>query len=570
MKRESGRVFVLGLDGATFDIIDALIAKGRLPNLASLIRRGCGGELISTIHPFSAQAWSSFMTGMNPGKHGIVDFTEHVKGEYRLKFLNASHRRGKSLWRILSEHGRRVCVLNVPFTYPPEEVNGFMISGMDAPSTDSEYTYPKELSEEISAHVGEYIIELGVKDYIAKGHPEAFLKEIEDAFKVQMKTLDYLLNQEAWDFFMYVCRFTDQVQHYFWKYYDANHPSYDEYAEDELRNAIASLYESIDELIGRLTETLDEEVNIVVMSDHGHGGINGKKIFLNKWLESQGLLEFEENRRVSSGGLFGLVSKRQKGDFLNFVRSKVPKKWRLRIVRNMPMLKDNFISQEAFSNIDWERTKAYSDEKKGNIWINVRGCQPNGIVNPGEEYEKVREQVIEKVKQMKDPDSQTPIFPEVFKKEELYSGPYLDKAPDIILNEGKSKYSYVFKRSNRSEDQASWIAPLTKGEMDKLPNATHRVEGILIVKGKHLREEGRIFQPANIMDIAPTILYMMGLPVPENMDGKVLIDLFDEEYMTRHQVELLSSEDGEEREGQEYGPDEEEIISERLRQLGYL
>jgi predicted AlkP superfamily phosphohydrolase/phosphomutase len=158
MKRESGKVFVLGLDGATFDIIDALIAKGRLPNLEKLIQQGCGRELLSTIHPFSAQAWSSFMTGMNPGKHGIVDFTEHVKGEYKLKFLNASHRRGKSLWRILSDHGKRVGVLNVPFTYPPEEVNGFMISGMDAPSTDSDYTYPKELSEEISTQVGEYII----------------------------------------------------------------------------------------------------------------------------------------------------------------------------------------------------------------------------------------------------------------------------------------------------------------------------------------------------------------------------------------------------------------------------
>jgi predicted AlkP superfamily phosphohydrolase/phosphomutase len=570
MKRESGKVFVLGLDGATFDIIDALIAKGRLPNLANLIQQGCGRELLSTIHPFSAQAWSSFMTGMNPGKHGIVDFTEHVKSEYKLKFLNASHRRGKSLWRILSDHGKRVGVLNVPFTYPPEEVNGFMISGMDAPSTDSDYTYPKELSEKISTQVGEYIIELGVKDYIAKGRPEAFLKEIENAFEVHMKTLNYLLKQEPWDFFMYVCRFTDQVQHYFWKYSDPNHPSYDENADEELKNAITSLYERIDKAIGRLIRFLDEEVNIVVVSDHGHGGINGKKIFLNKWLSCQGLLAFEEKRNISGGGLFGFVPKKQKGDFLNFVRSRIPKKWRSRLVKSMPMLKDNFISHEAFSNIDWEKTMAYSDEKRGNIWINVRGCQPKGVVSPGEEYQNVREQVIEKVKQMKDPDSQALIFPEVFRKEELYSGPYMDNAPDIILTEGKSKYTYVLKRSNRGEDETSWIAPLTRNEMDKLPNATHRLEGILITKGKHLRERGRIPKPASIVDIAPTILYMMGLPVPENMDGSVLIDLFQEEYVARHQVEHLSSDYVEEKEKQEYSPEEEKIISERLRQLGYL
>ncbi|UCG80863.1 MAG: alkaline phosphatase family protein [Desulfobacterales bacterium] len=570
MTTEFGKVFVLGLDGATFDIIDPLIAGGRLPNLESLIQQGCGCQLLSTIHPFSAQAWSSFMTGMNPGKHGIIDFTEHVKSEYRLKFLNASHRRGKSLWRILSDCGKKVGVVNVPFTYPPEEVNGFVISGMDAPSTVDDYMYPKTLSHEIMAEVGNYVIEVGVKDYIAKGRVTDFLAEIQNAFEVQMRTLKYLIENKPWDLFVYVCRLTDQVQHYFWRYSDPHHPFYEEGAAIVLKEAVASLYERIDRAIGSLIKFLGDEVSIIVVSDHGHGGINGKKIFLNKWLSQEGFLRFAERQNGRGSRMFGFVTGERKRDILNFVRRTIPKRLRAGLVKKAPVLKDGFISREAFSNIDWEKTSAYSDEKKGNIWINVTGCQPKGVIAPGEEYEKVREEVIARLREMRDPDSQEPIFPEVFRKEELYWGPYIENAPDIILTEGKRKYTYILQRSKSSEDKTSWIAPLNGYEMDNLPNATHRLEGILMMRGRHLQKRGRVFKPASIIDVAPTILYMMGLPVPQEMDGRVLIDLFQKKYVARHQVERVSSDGGEDKEKREYSPEEEEIISERLRQLGYL
>jgi predicted AlkP superfamily phosphohydrolase/phosphomutase len=570
MTTEFGKVFVLGLDGATFDIIDPLIAAGRLPNLKRLIEQGCGCQLLSTIHPFSAQAWSSFMTGMNPGKHGIIDFTEHVKSEYRLKFLNASHRQGKSLWRILSDSGRKVGVVNVPFTYPPEEVNGFLISGMDAPSTAGDYTYPKALSDEIMAEVGNYVIEVGVKDYIAKGRVKDFLQEIQHAFEVQVRTLQYLIENKPWDLFVYVCRLTDQVQHYFWRYSDPNHPFYEEGASGALKDAVASLYERIDGVIGSLVGSFGDEVSIILVSDHGHGGINGKKIFLNKWLNQEGFLRFSERQNGGGSRVFGSITRDRKRDLLNFVRRTIPKRLRAGLVKRAPFLKDSFISREAFSNIDWENTAAYSDEKKGNIWINVTGCQPHGVVAPGEEYEQVRKEIIARLKKMRDPDTQEIIFPEVFRKEELYWGPYIDNAPDLILTEGKRKYAYVLQRSKTTEDKTSWIAPLNGYEKENLPNATHRLEGILIMKGRHLQQRGKISQPANIVDVAPTILHMMGLPVPEEMDGKVLIDLFKDAYVARHQVERVSSDDGEDKEKREYSPEEEEIISERLRQLGYL
>ncbi|MHC4474157.1 MAG: alkaline phosphatase family protein [Planctomycetota bacterium] len=572
MAAEFRKVFVLGLDGATFDIIDPLIAKGQLPNLGDLIRQGCGQELLSTIHPYSAPAWSSFMTGMNPGKHGIVDFTQHIKSEYKLKFLNASHRQGKSLWRVLSDHGKRVGVVNVPFTYPPEKVNGFMISGMDAPSTNSDFTYPKELSGEIAARVGEYVIEVGVKDYIAKGRPKDFLREIKHAFELQMKTLEYLIDNKPWDFFVYVCRLTDQVQHYFWKYFDPQHPFYEEEADGELKDAIACLYRRIDSTIGSLMASLGEDVNVIVVSDHGQGGINGKKVFLNKWLSSEGFLTFSEKKETTARRVFGCISRKRKGEFIDLIRKVIPKGVRTVLVDRAPMLKDKLISHEAFSNIDWEKTQAYSDEKRGNVWINVKGCQQKGIVAPGEEYENLRGHIIAKLKDLRDPETDEPMFSEIFRKEELYHGPYLEKAPDIVLTEGNKKYSCVFRRSRDWKNKALWMEPLNQDEAGKLPNASHRLEGILIMKGRNIRKRGRVRQPVSIMDVAPTVLYMMGLPVPEEMDGKVLLDVFTNDYLTYHEVTYVMCEDGEakEKERLEYSEEEEEMISERLRQLGYF
>lgn len=563
------KVLIIGLDGATFNVIDQLITKGQLPNLEKLIRQGCGLELLSTIPPYSAPAWSSFMTGMNPGKHGIVDFTEHIKSEYKLKFLNASDRQGKSLWRILSEYGKNVAVVNVPFTYPPEEVNGFIISGMDAPSTNTDYTYPKELSDEIAAKIGRYIIEVSVKDYIAKGRPKKFLREIENVFKLHTKMLKYLLNNKPWDLFIYVCRLTDQIQHYFWKYFDPQHPFYQEEADEELKDAVPSVYRKIDTFIGELVASLDENVNVIVISDHGQGGITGKKIYLNKWLKNQGFLEFDEKKNKRNK-LLNFMGRKTGNELIYFIRKRIPKVIRTAVIKKAPILKDKLVSYRSFSNIDWEKTKAYSDEKRENIWINVRGCQPKGIIAPGKEYENLRDEIIAKLKDMRDPQTGELIFPEIFKKEALYQGPYIEKAPDIIFTQGKRKYTYILQTSNEENNTALWIDCLNKRETATLPNADHRLEGILIVKGRNVRERGRIFQPASIVDVAPTILYMMGLPVPEEMDGKVLLDLFTDDYRAGHEVTYTLSQDYEKKEKREYTVEEEELISERLKDLGYL
>jgi len=564
------RVLVLGLDGATFDVIEPLIAKGEMPNLKKLIAEGCASDLISTIHPYSAQAWSSFMTGMNAGKHGILDFTEHVKSEYRLKFLNSSHRDGRTLWGIVGDYGKKVGVVNVPFTYPPEHVNGFIVSGMDAPSVSSNFTYPDDLKNEIFSKVDEYIIEPEVKDFIAQGRPEGFLDAMKRAFDLQVQVLEYLVKEKPWDLFVYVNRLTDQVQHYFWKYYDSGHPGYVPDADEELKDAIPWVYRAMDSVLGELMTWLGDEASIVVMSDHGQGGINGQSVFLNNWLSDQGFLKFRDGGKGPAGRFLNKTLLKKKGGLIDLIRRRVPKGMRNALVKRAPGLKDQLISHGLFSNIDWERTKAYSDEKRANIWINVKGAQGQGIVGPGEEYEEVRRAIIASLATLQDPVTHDPIFPDVYRKEDLYSGPHLDKAPDILLGQGMRKYVYVLQRSGGGRDGTAWIRQMSGAELSSRTNANHRLEGILAVRGKSIKKMGSLPASARIVDVAPTILYMMGLPVPSEMDGKVLLELFSDEYRTAHGVNYCESGGGDAAVRTEYSEAEEAVISRRLKELGYL
>jgi len=144
------------LDGATFKVITPWVKEGKLPTLAKIMEKGAWGELESTIHPLSPQAWASFMTGKNPGKHGIFEFVEHKPHSYDLRYVNGASVQGKKLWDILSDAGKRVCVINVPFTYPPNKVNGYLIAGLDAPGPHSNFCHPPELMAELTQKFGQY------------------------------------------------------------------------------------------------------------------------------------------------------------------------------------------------------------------------------------------------------------------------------------------------------------------------------------------------------------------------------------------------------------------------------
>lgn len=566
-----GKVLVIGLDGATFNVIDPLIANGLLPNLEKLIRQGCRSELFSTIQPISAPAWSSFMTGMNPGKHGILDFTEHSMDDYSVKFINASYRRGKTLWRILGDFGKRVSVMNVPFTYPPEELNGFCICGMDAPGVKDRYFYPQGLFHEINRKVGKYVIEVSVRDFIRARKPLLFLQKIQEALSIQFRSAKYLMQNKPWDFFIYVCRAPDQVQHFFWKYADPGHPLHEDGKDKNLRDAISLIYSQIDDDIGELLKGIDETDMVIVLSDHGHGGNYDKVIFLNQWLRKLGLLEFKRQGGGKTHTMGYLSGRLISGDLINRAKRVIPRNVKSLLLDKVPFLRDKIESQLSFANIDWSKTKAYSEENRGNIWINVKGRQPQGTVDPASEYQELRERIVKELLDMADPETGKKIVKKVFRREELYRGPYLEKAPDIMFIQDADPYAYVLRRSDPSRNDAHWLRKLSADEAEQFQNASHRLEGILIAKGRGIRKGQKISKGANIIDVAPTVLHLMGVPVPRDMDGQVLRDFLTDEFLAENQIVYSSmDDDGPQKEITAYSAREEDIISERLRGLGYF
>jgi len=563
------RVIVIGLDGATFNLIMPWIEMGRLPNINKLIQEGVYGDLESTIQPMSPQAWSSFITGKNAGKHGIFDFTWRKPYSYEVQLTNASYRKGKSLWRILGEQGKKVGVINVPMTYPPEKVNGFLISGMDAPGVNSDFIYPSELYKEILEHFGKYIIGQRLWEFSRRGKLRELLDALKEMVRLRTDISLYLLDKRRSDFFMVVYRATDVVQHIFWKYYDPNHPLHPA-GTAGFENAIYEIYHELDLAIGKFIQLMDSNSSLILISDHGAGGNSPKSIYLNSWLESEGFLNYMD-RPIKKG----IVLNDRLEQYLLSAKGRlaqyVPRKLKLDLQRLLPSFFNKVASISYFSHIDWSKTKAYSEEIRTNIWINLKGREPGGIVEQ-ENYEALRNEIIKRIYSLKDPDTGRQIFQRVFKKEELYQGKFLNSAPDLVLLQAQDQYELIPRSSlNIKKREAIKIPSEDECRRDTKPSGGHRLNGILISYGKHFPKNHRI-ERANIIDLAPTILYMMGCPIGSDMDGRIVKEIFTDEFLKENLPiynDTVESSDASVPK-KKYEKEEEQEIKDRLKGLGYF
>jgi predicted AlkP superfamily phosphohydrolase/phosphomutase len=550
------RVFVIGLDGATLDLIRPWAEEGKLPNLAEIMATGAFGKLHSTIHPLTAPAWTSFMTGKNPGKHGIFDFISLFPNSYNIKYNNALSRRSPSLWKLLSGSGKKVICVNVPFTFPPEEVNGILISGLDTPSTKNVFTYPPSLGDEIKRRFGEYII---MAPY--KHGRSGYVKEIFRMIENRVATVDYLMESEPWDFFMVVFNATDVVQHTFWKYMDPSHPQYIEEEAAKYGDVILRVYQKMDKVVGQLLERVEKEATLVIMSDHGAGPLR-KVVYLNKWLEEQNLLGSVRNEGSTlTCGVLGRA-------LLGRCKKNLPRGTKNIIKKFFPKARDKVDSYLVTSHIDWSRTKAFSFGVHGNIFINLAGRQPKGTVRPGKDYEALRTEIIARLSRLSDPETGEVVVQRVYRREELYHGACVDLAPDLLV-EWKD-YAYTAQQ-DYGEGITSVFQTRDKFEFsEKEHNGSHRLDGVFMMCGGPAKA-GIELEGCEIIDLAPTILYLMGEQVPEDMDGKVLTSALTENYVEAHPILYGKVTD---RRPEEvvttYSSDEAEKIEERLKDLGYL
>jgi len=548
------RVIVIGLDGATFDILQPWMEAGHLPVLKRLMDQGASGPLRSTIHPLTACAWNSFITGVNPGKHGVFDFTRRKLGSYDLELVNAHSRHAPSLWRLLSDAGRTVGVVNVPMTYPPEPVNGYLVSGIDTPDLSSPYTYPAELAQEIAP---EHLIAVSASGTTHQRYLQETLEAVDRRFAVMWR----LLQKGQPDFFMKVIMETDAIQHCSWDLMkQEGHPQ---------QHAILQVYQRIDNHLQKLVDYLPEDTTLVVMSDHGAGPIE-KVVYLDTWLSKLGLLRYAA-KSVSPTALVRNAFKKIGRGVMPYMQRYLPyqAKGFLKRRTDVRAQVESFL---AYSEVDWANTRAFSVGNQGSIVINMVGREPLGTVQPGQEYEDLRAWIIQELYQLRDPDTGESIVEKAYKREELYQGPYLELAPDILIRWKDD--AYLSKKELGRQTREVFGKGLRFGkygsQFDMEQTGTHRMEGILIISGA-LARAGVYLNGAEIIDLAPTLLWLLGEAVPRSMDGKVLLDAFTEDYVAHHPVTYQDDSafgEGGGRDG--YSEKDEEAIRERLQALGYV
>ncbi|MBW2173061.1 MAG: alkaline phosphatase family protein [Deltaproteobacteria bacterium] len=565
------KVFVLGLDGATLDLIKPWVEQMELPNFARLMAQGCHGNLESVLPPLTTPAWASFATGKNPGKHGIFDFAKRKPESYDIEWNTSLSRKGKSLWNIVSSQGGNVVVVNIPNNYPLEPVNGSMVAWMDAPGKTDGYTYPRELAKEIEQNVGDYIIT--ILDWKENEDLARFQSNLHRMIDKRAELTFYLMENKPWDFFAVLFSATDIAQHCFWSFMDPSHPLYNRDDAERFGDTILETYRHIDRILGEIQDRLPDDATLILMSDHGAGPLRSV-VNLNKWLEENGWLTFTNS--TNSGASKGLHSLSK-----SFVRSALSKSLSLlkrhlstnsrsRLKSLFPGVRDKLEGVMFSSLIDWEKTKAYSLGSYGNIYINLRDREPGGVVSEGEEYEMLRDAISSRLMKLTDPVTGQGVVKKVFRREEIYNGSCVFQAADLLVQWDDAGYHSV-QRFGKQEDTV-FTDQLHLHLTNMRFTGHHRMEGTFASVGKGVKQDS-VIEGARIIDVAPTVLYLLGLPIPSDMDGRVLEDAFRPEYLAENPIGFTEAPGGVESASEDfagYSADEADKIAERLRNLGYI
>jgi predicted AlkP superfamily phosphohydrolase/phosphomutase len=570
----SGRVVVIGLDGATFTLLKPWMEAGALPHLKSLIDGGVHGPLASSIPPATLPAWQCFMTGKNPGKLGIAGFFERRPDGYEGTLVGTVGDEGETLWELLSRQGKRVAVLNVPFTTPPKGFNGVMVGGFTTPpSRKREFFYPEGLCEEIEAKFGEYRMDLKTPPLLLINRSESlieeFLEDCEHLSEHQFQVAAEILDRQEFDVVMFYQLVPDRIQHRLWYLLDESHPWYDAASARRFSDRIVAYYRRLDEQIAHLVQKVGAEPTVMILSDHGFGPIS-KGIDLNSWLLRENYIRIKSRPLSRLKFLLWKLGWGPSSFVTTCLRRSlnwsVVKRWLTKTytAKTSPNLQAElgrlakwlFLSRD---DIDWSRTKAYCLTGPGLIRINLAGREPEGSVSP-EAYAALREEIAGKLRALTDPMTNRPILAQVVVREEAYHGRYLDRMPDIVYMPFEG--GYLAANPVMFTSSAVVIDGL-------VPSGFHRMQGIFLASGPPI-VRGAMLNSPTIMDLAPTVLYLMGGKIPQDMDGRVLTELFEEVFLAEHPIVHGDASPEAERPRVELSTEDQLAVLERLKGLGYI
>jgi predicted AlkP superfamily phosphohydrolase/phosphomutase len=503
------KVLVLALDSATFDFILPMIERGELPNFDTLLKNGTYGFLNSTIPPHSAPAWITFMTGLNPGNHGIMSFSNIDLTDYSFfgnKIVNSSMYKGKTIFDYLGKKGKRVISFGLPTTYPPWEINGIMMSGNPTPDERIAFTYPEQYGNRFG-----HLLSMRTDIKLASSYDVQIKEYYYENQRITDIAID-LLRNEPWDLFVYFNGILDSVQHTFWQFKNKLAPTFNQYLANKYANVIEDMYKAIDYSIGRVLDAVDSDTTVIVMSDHGSGPRPLKVFNLNFWLKKKGYLNV-------TGGLKAKFSSLNYKT-LNFLKAKLPVRDLYRkyfpnyLKRNISSIKQNI------GAVDWEKTSAYRVEllyPYEGINLNVKDRQQLGFVDISE-YESFRTKLICELEELKKPNNGE-IIQELYRKEDLYSGPFMKNMPDIII-----KINEEYEGGSGVQEL---ICNVSKAGFKKW-GGYHLPQGVFIASGNNIKKGIKI-DDVSIANVAPTILYILKEPIIKHMDGRVITHIFQEE-----------------------------------------
>ena len=537
-------VLVIGLDGATWDLLNPMMAAGWMPNLARLAAEGTSAALRSTLPPLTAPAWSSFMTGLNPGRHGVFAFQRALNRDLERTFVNATAIQAPLLWERLSNHGLRVGVLNVPLTYPVRPVNGWLVSGMMTPSEESDFTYPADLAAVLRSR--RYVIDLRVlkqeRDYRAPEQRLALVNDLRRTLEDRQAALEETLLPLGSDFIMVVYETPDRLQHWTWRYLDdllsLSGPR--TFERTPIHDAVEAAYRAVDAALGRtLARAAGPQTRVFMLSDHGFG-FRHTRVHVDQWLANQGWLTYASGKADV---------RKQLKQYMGWVKRFLPRGLLLRGRRAFAV---NRI-------IDWAHTQAYSGvASEYAIYINRRDREPYGSVTDAD-VAALRREIKARLLELVDPRQGQRVARAVYDREEFYQGPFTDQAPDIV-------YELAPGYEPTSEVSAGRIFSDVTAEGEGM----HQPDGIFLAWGPDIAAQ-RLGPGLGLADLTPTILYSLGLPVPQGLDGRVMREIFTAAYQAEHPINLgAETEAAIEPRQQVYSAGDEALIAEKLRNLGYL
>jgi len=480
------KVLLVGIDGGTWNILKPLMADGRIKHFEEIVAEGVHGKLRSTIPYTTLPGWTSMFTGVNPGKHGLIDNMIYEGGRYVL--ANSSYRMVPTMWNLMSRKELKIILVNDPASYPPEPI-GIHITGLLTPFTSKNYVYPPTLRKEIDRIANGYIPDVQREYYEALGKDfESAFNMVEDYAEKIYRVSRYLLKNYEWDIGCVIFTSTDRLQHFFWhrKQYISRH------------------YQNIDEYLKEFLNLIsEEEANIIIASDHGFNGVH-EFFYINSWLYRKGLLVPKKEAKVTKGFRSLGITRSAVIRMLRRSRSlyKIAKSLTPKSVKRLLPLTERL-------QVDHEKSSIYAITNLG-LFIN------RSLIEGG--YEELRTKLMDEVRKLKGSEGE-PIVKAVYRREEIFFGPYIYRAPDIIII---PRTGYKI-RSELYMDFRLHSSPYNP-DYGISPTGEHAINGILMAYGSDIARGKNV--DAVIWDIAPTIMHMHGFPIPKYFDGKVVKEIF--------------------------------------------